>query len=224
MVATGTSAPQISQRAIINQQLGLSLADKTINGQAPSASNRRCPLLTMNRLIHKIARTLTVAKAPLNAMLCSILVLGLVMMSSAWCCCLLGMPDAATSTSAASMQTTQPVAMLLTSGDHSCCLRPAKDTTSSNLPVSSAAPAAPDAPHGSSSCQCQGQILDAPDQHLTIHNIASSAASQSMFLLPRLTAAWQLPAVTPLRMISHDTAPPKPAESSLLAQACLLTV
>lgn len=175
-----------------------------------------------SKLSYKLGRLMQTAKAPLNAVLCSLLVLCMTFLSTTWCCCLMGMhsqSQAVTTSQAPSAAVAQIVQVAqmarISSGDHSCCINgsPAQTT-----PSQSPAPS-----DDSKSCDCQGQVLDTPSHPATIHSVAT-ASSPIALILPRLTASWQLPLPAKLFPLHQAASPPESDTSTLLAQACLLTV
>lgn len=161
----------------------------------------------------RLARKAATLKAPARVMLCWLMVAALLGFTTNLCCCLMAMPSAGDVGNSDAIQ--QSSAMLMAAGDHSCCVKTNSDDQSSD----NSSPA----PHQTSSCTCQGNVLDAPAHSTTIHYSAVSS-DFGVFALPRLTASWQLPAVADFSVTVDDASPPDTRLDTLVALACQLTV
>lgn len=137
------------------------------------------------------------------------LALGVMLFASLWCCCL-------PKTFAAPVDADPSLAM---SPDHSCCTKASK-AEASPTSIPHPTPAQP-APH--SSCDCDSHLA-LPDAQQVYAPITCAAADVPAFDLVMLTATWDQPIVVQSSPTSWQASPPPPADQSLLALSCLLTI
>lgn len=180
---------------------------------------------TLHQFNHRIARKAAALKAPAHVMLCWLMVVALLGFTTNLCCCLVAMPAAASSNAiaqTASQTASTSSAMLMAAGGHGCCVKNSSTDEEAQSP-NGTTPSPNSTPHPTSSCQCQGDALDAPSHSTTVH-YSSASTDLGVFTLLRLTASWQLPAPADFGFAHKKASPPDTRGVTLVALACQLTV